>query len=104
MIVCEAKMIICSTARRNSKRLSPPKYFEVLLGRAQPVIPPNLYVNKHNSLGSPGNMKLYKVILSYQLSVNYVLSETSMCTVFEKGPYEKYMFSANIYVPKNICF
>ena len=29
-----------------------------LLGRAQPVIPPNLYsadVNEHNSLGSPGN-------------------------------------------------
>ena len=27
-----------------------------LLGRAQPVIPPNLYsnVNEHNSLGSPG--------------------------------------------------
>ena len=23
-----------------------------LLGRAQPVIPPNLYVNEHNSLGS----------------------------------------------------
>ena len=29
----------------------------ILLGRAQPVIPPNLYsvnVNEHNSLGSPG--------------------------------------------------
>ena len=25
-----------------------------LLGRAQPVIPPNLYVNEHKSLGSPG--------------------------------------------------
>ena len=25
-----------------------------LLGRAQPVIPPNLYVNEHNSLGSSG--------------------------------------------------
>ena len=29
----------------------------VLLGRAQPVIPPNLYnVNEHNSLGSPGKL------------------------------------------------
>ena len=29
-----------------------------LLGRAQPVIPPNLYlyVNEHNSLGSPGKL------------------------------------------------
>ena len=27
----------------------------MLLGRAQPVIPPNLYYNEHNSLGSPGN-------------------------------------------------
>ena len=26
----------------------------LLLGRTQPVIPPNLYVNEHNSLGSPG--------------------------------------------------
>ena len=26
-----------------------------LLGRTQPVIPPNLYVNEHNSLGSSGN-------------------------------------------------
>ena len=27
-----------------------------LLGRAQSVIPPNLYnVNEHNSVGSPGN-------------------------------------------------
>ena len=33
--------------------------FQDLLGRAQPVIPPNLYslfyFNEHNSLGSPGN-------------------------------------------------
>ena len=28
--------------------------WDCLLGRAQPVIPPNLYVNEHNSLGSPG--------------------------------------------------
>ena len=28
----------------------------ILLGRAQPVIPPNLYVNEHNSLGFPGKV------------------------------------------------
>ena len=27
-----------------------------LLGRAQPVIPSNLFVNEHNSLGPPGNV------------------------------------------------
>ena len=27
-----------------------------LLGGARPVIPPNLYVNEHNSLESPGKL------------------------------------------------
>ena len=31
--------------------------YHVLLGRAQPVIPPNLYVNEHNSLGSSGKSR-----------------------------------------------
>ena len=32
-----------------------PRHFNSLLGGAKPVIPPTLYVNDHNSLGSPGN-------------------------------------------------
>ena len=36
----------------------------VLLGRrAQPVIPPNLYVNEHNSLGSSGNVRVVLEVL-----------------------------------------
>ena len=39
----------------------------ILLGRAQPVIPPNLYsnVNEHNSLGSPGNVNYAYVGADY---------------------------------------
>ena len=52
----------------------------MLLGRAQPVIPPNLYsaVNEHNSLGSPGKLyvicncnrvwRVKKSVLSYEAS------------------------------------
>ena len=39
----------------NAYDLILPNVIGILLGRAQPVIPPNLYVNEHNSLGSPGN-------------------------------------------------
>ena len=37
------------------------KTFMGLLGGAQPVIPPNLYVYEHNSLGFPGNYEFKKV-------------------------------------------
>ena len=39
----------------------------LLLGRAQPVIPPNLYdVNEHNSLGSPGKISCYGAYIHEQ--------------------------------------
>ena len=43
-------------------RLSVPGAVTNILGRAQPVIPPNLYVNEHNSLGSPGNDQHIEII------------------------------------------
>ena len=55
-----------------------------LLGRAQPVIPPNLYyVNEHNSLGSPGNVPniVGPVFLVYKVQeaviANYLLLANS---------------------------
>ena len=41
-----------------------------LLGRAQPVIPPNLNVYEHNSLGSPGKKRIEWIALA--VAVNLV--------------------------------
>ena len=52
-----------------SSRISTITHSHKLLGRAQPVIPPNLYVNEHNSLGSSG-----KVISSLECKLSRVIT------------------------------
>ena len=65
-----------------------------LLGRAQPVIPPNLYVNEYNSLGSPGNSQLCIVHDFY----DNLLHDYAMLYKLVIGTYQRVMAYAKCFI------